>query len=78
MNDLHEFVKSMEGTCYSFTDRILDSNRNRCNFCTELSFPMFPNHRCCFRFQLPFSISFLRKNMKMKMVLVFIDCFQPF
>jgi hypothetical protein len=31
-----------------FTDRILDSDRNRCNFRIELSFPMFPNYRCCF------------------------------
>jgi hypothetical protein len=33
-----------------FTDRILGSDRTRCNFRTELSFPMFPNYRCRFRF----------------------------
>jgi hypothetical protein len=44
MNDLREFFKSIEGTCYSFTDRILGFDRNRCNFRTELSFPMFLNY----------------------------------
>ena len=31
---------------------ILDSDCNQCNFCTELSFPMFPNYRCRFRFRI--------------------------
>jgi hypothetical protein len=50
MYDLREFFKPIEGTCYSFTDRILDSNHNQCNFRTELSFSMFLNYRCRFRF----------------------------
>jgi hypothetical protein len=34
-----------------FTDRILDSDRNRCNFRTKLLFAMFSNYRYRFRFQ---------------------------
>jgi hypothetical protein len=51
MYDLREFLKSNESTCYSFTDRILDFDRNRYSFHTKLLFPMFPNYRCRFYFQ---------------------------
>jgi hypothetical protein len=49
MYDLREFFKSIEGTCYSFTIRILDSDRKQCNFHTKLLFPMLTNYRCRFR-----------------------------
>jgi hypothetical protein len=51
MHDLREFFKSIEGTYYSFYDRILDSDHNRCNFRIELSFPMFPNYLYRLRFR---------------------------
>jgi hypothetical protein len=35
----------------TFTDRILDFDRYRCIFRTELSFPMFPKYRYRFRFR---------------------------
>jgi hypothetical protein len=60
-----------------FTDCILDSDRYRYIFRIKLSFPSeipisfpFP--------ELPFSILFPIKNMKMVMVLVFTDRFRPF
>jgi hypothetical protein len=49
MYELREFLKSIEGTSYSFLPiEFLDSDRNRCNFHTELS---FPNYRYRFRFR---------------------------
>jgi hypothetical protein len=41
MYDLHEFLKLIEIHVAVFTDRILDSDRNRCNFRAELSFPTY-------------------------------------
>jgi hypothetical protein len=45
-----EYLKSIEVHVTVFTDRILDSNRNMCNFRTELLFPMFSNYRYRFCF----------------------------
>jgi hypothetical protein len=51
MYDLHEFLKLIEVHVTVFTDRISDSDYNRCNFRTELSFPMFPTYQSRFRFR---------------------------
>jgi hypothetical protein len=49
----------------------LDFDRNRSNFRTELSFPMFSNYRCRFRFRCyRFRSRFREKNMKTKMIFV--------
>jgi hypothetical protein len=62
-----------------FTDQILDSHRNRCNFRAELSFSMFLNYQCRFHFpSYRFQYRFRGKNMKTKMILVFINRFPSF
>jgi hypothetical protein len=60
------------------TDRILDFDYNQCNFCTELSFPMFLNYRYRRFWGYRFQSRFQGKKLKMKMVLVFTDHFRPF
>jgi hypothetical protein len=57
----------------------LDFDRNRSNFRTELFVSDVSELPTSFSFsELPFSISFPRKNMKTKMVFVFTDRFRPF
>jgi hypothetical protein len=80
MYDLH-FIVGVQLRVHVtvFIDQILDSDRNRCNFRTELLFSMFPNYRCRFHFRsYRFRSRFREKNMKTKMVLVFTDRFRPF
>jgi hypothetical protein len=61
-----------------FTDRILDSDRYRGIFHTELPFPI-SEIPISFPFpELPFSISFPIKNIKPEMVLAFTSRFQLF
>ena len=79
MHDLRDFWSQLRVHVKVFTDRILDSDHNRCNFRTELSFSIFSNYRCCFRFRsYRFWSRFREKNMETKMVLVFTDHFRPF
>jgi hypothetical protein len=61
MYDSCELFKSIEGIYAIFTDCILDFDRDRPIFCTELSFPIFLYYSCHFCLQPTFSvfISFL-------------------
>ena len=62
-----------------FTDRILNSDRNCCNFFYQTF--VFDVSKLLMSFSFPellFSILFPRKNMKTKMALVFTDRFRLF
>jgi NADH:ubiquinone oxidoreductase subunit B-like Fe-S oxidoreductase len=61
-----------------FTDRILDFDRYRCIFRTELSFPMFRNTDIVSVSGVTVFDSVSDKNMKTVMILVFTDRFHPY